>query len=546
MRSQQQEWWRGGREAYLAIRDGDDRVVRANMSSLPDKSEQTHIFFNLDITQHVLSTHPNSFAVQPDIPLPAVSWPNLLAENPELPDSILPFLASARQLELPRSPIDIDVLPLPSEHGMSPKKAHEVARMSTYVLRLVRENNIPEQTLRIVDIGAGQGYLTRALKSHLKSAHILALDADKQQTRGAQKWEERLLPNASPPISHETILISPQNLLATIDLWVSEPAPVIFVALHACGSLTPDILRAFISASRSRRTWYPAGLVVVGCCYNLMNPVGPSVLSFPIFSPRFSHQKFRSDFPFSRKYLDLPTPLNLPVSAYHLAAQIPGQWIIPNSNPPIPHPSVALAIRKVAWRGLLEKALQNATWMPDTSSMEEENQNRNSATVPARWPRDKGEENSFDVKHQKSGIGMSRRLGKLRDAAYTNWNTFLHIAEQRMRVKFPSDEFDPDETESIAAGPKSRKTERETLERALEVLHVLRCLVGPVVESTILRDRMEWVRQELGTVLLPGPNSIEPRVELVNLFNQATGSGRNVAIVVAKSLPSTDDGVGTA
>lgn len=44
--------------------------------------------------------------------------------------------------------------------------------------------------------------------------------------------------------------------------------------------LLPLILRAFISASRSRRTWYPAGLVAVGCCYNLMNPVGPSTLSF--------------------------------------------------------------------------------------------------------------------------------------------------------------------------------------------------------------------------------------------------------------------------
>jgi len=257
-----------------------------DMCSLPDESEQAHVFLNLDITRHILSTHPNSFAVQPDIPLelPTVSWPCLIAENPALPDSFSQFLTTARRLQLPRSPIGIDALPLPSEHGMSPKKVHEVSRMSAYVLRLVRENNIPEDTLRIVDIGAGQGYLTRALKSHLKSAHILALDADKEQTRSAQKWEERLLPNASPPINHETILISPQNLLDTIDRWVSEPAPVIFVALHACGSLTPDILRAYISASRSRRTWYPAGLVAVGCCYNLMSPVGPSILSFPIFS----------------------------------------------------------------------------------------------------------------------------------------------------------------------------------------------------------------------------------------------------------------------
>jgi len=141
-----------------------------------------------------------------------------------------------------------------------------------------------------------------------------------------------------------------------------------------------------------------------------------------------------------------------------------------------------------------------------------------------------------------------RRLGKLRDAAYANWNTFLHIAEQRMQVKFPLNEFDPDEPECATAGAQSRKTERETLQRSLEVLHVLRCLVGPVVESTILRDRMEWVRQELGIVVVPGPNSTstEPSIELVNLFNQVTGSGRNVAIVIAKSLPLTDDGVGPA
>ena len=268
---------------------------------------------------------------------------------------------------------------------------------------------------------------------------------------------------------------------------------------------------------------------------------------------------FQSDFPpLARKHLDHPTLLNLPVSAYHLAAQIPGQWIIPNSNPPTPLPSVALAVRKVAWRALLEKALQNAIWLPDIPATAEEN--HKSATVPARWPRpsdDKGKELSAfsqstpGVKDQNSSVGISpsrRRLGKLRDAAYTNWNSFLHIAEQRMQVKFPLDEFDPDEPECAAVGAQSRKTERETLQRSLEVLHVLRCLVGPVVESTILRDRMEWVRQELGTVVVPGPNSTstKPRVELVNLFNQATGSGRNVAIVVAQSLPFTNDGIGLA
>ena len=51
--------------------------------------------------------------------------------------------------------------------------------------------------------------------------------------------------------------------------------PVLFVALHACGSLTPDILRAFLLAStQPPAAWKPFGVVAVGCCYNLMNPTG--------------------------------------------------------------------------------------------------------------------------------------------------------------------------------------------------------------------------------------------------------------------------------
>lgn len=60
----------------------------------------------------------------------------------------------------------------------------------------------------------------------------------------------------------------------------------------------------------------------------------------------------------------------------------------------------------------------------------------------------------------------------------------------------------------------------------LAVLHALRCVLGPLVESLILRDRAAWVRETLA-------GAAGMRVELVNLFDQASGSARNVAIVVA-------------
>jgi len=110
------------------------------------------------------------------------------------------------------------------------------------------------------------------------------LDADAAQTNGAQKWERRLLPDVHPPIEHKTVVITPQSLLSVVDEWIHAtrskdqpdngcPIPVLFVALHACGSLTLDILRAYIS-SREGAVWSGVGVVAVGCCYNLMNPGG--------------------------------------------------------------------------------------------------------------------------------------------------------------------------------------------------------------------------------------------------------------------------------
>lgn len=56
--------------------------------------------------------------------------------------------------------------------------------------------------------------------------------------------------------------------------------PVAFVALHACGSLSPDFLKKIVQlqdAKENERRWYVAGAVVVGCCYNLMQKSGAHI-----------------------------------------------------------------------------------------------------------------------------------------------------------------------------------------------------------------------------------------------------------------------------
>jgi len=122
------------------------------------------------------------------------------------------------------------------------------------------------------------------------------------------------------------------------------------------------------------------------------------------------------------------------------------------------------------------------------------------------------------------------RLGRLNDRCYASWSTFLQTVEQKLSVRFPKEVFH-EESKGLE-GDKANST----LERKLEVLHTMRCLLGPVIESAILRDRVQWLME----ALMSGTDAQENEsveVKLVNLFDQATGSGRNVAIVIAPKVP---------
>lgn len=212
--------------------------------------------------------------------------------------------------------------------------------------------------------------------------------------------------------------------------------------------------------------------------------------------------------------------LDLPTSAYHLAAQIPTQWLS-NLSPPIPVPSVELALRKVTWRALLGKKLQQ--FRDEFSSSDEIIPHIN--LTPGRqlpWSRlPSARSQNFDTNEIGTGATPElRKLGRLKDGAYKDWATFLEVARKKMGMDFGS------VTENAV-------TERDAgLERLLEVVHTLRCILGPVIETAFVLDRMAWIHEDLGK-----QGRADIRAAAVNLFDQATGSGRNIAIVMAPLLP---------
>lgn len=220
---------------------------------------------------------------------------------------------------------------------MSPKKSHEVQRLSTLLRSLANPGLAfnTGQTAVTVDIGAGQGYLSRELahpspnfepslsdassQCHPRPMNVLALESDQAQLDGLCKREADDLATRKASISskfqdakitYKKMWISDSNQLAcAIDDWVSETSdqrgvelvyfeenkvgtsstddriPVLFTGLHCCGSLTPAVLRAFRSLTSgalinedidtcTSRRWYLEGMALVGCCYNCLDPRG--------------------------------------------------------------------------------------------------------------------------------------------------------------------------------------------------------------------------------------------------------------------------------
>jgi hypothetical protein len=172
------------------------------------------------------------------------------------------------------------------------------------------------------------------------------------------------------------------------------------------------------------------------------------------------------------------------------------------------------------------------------------------------------------------GVDECVRLGRLNDETYGSWETFVRAAGKKIGIEILASLVDSsrDNRWGAAAAPRGgdiitakgtieskgvenqivwmSQQERVQLERRLEVLHVLRCILGPVVESWIVLDRTKWVNEELTKLGTSDPEAGNRkdfgsnkeakrwegmRVDIINLFSQATGSGRNMGIVVSKA-----------
>ncbi|KAG8928550.1 hypothetical protein FRC01_005768 [Tulasnella sp. 417] len=428
------------------------------------------------------------------------------------PPSLKSLAQAVQDLSLPRTASE-DIPPFglieQQRFGLTPKKQHEVERMCAFVNAMAEypgDSEDRRQVQHLVDVGAGQGYLTRNLADVPLSFDLLALDSSEDQAEGARKrqqelerWQKKVFgrrkalakkgippgePNTASPdlqaesqsakagsVTQATVFVDKDALPTAIGQWIKDQAPsvseapVIIIGLHACGSLTPAVLRSFVSLYHTQngeqslpRAWRCAGIALVGCCYNRIRGIEKD---FPMSSFVASHPH--------RPLLKVESP------HLHLAAQVTHNWLSD-------WPAFELGLRKIVFRALLERLFSE-----------------------------------HGGKMYQAGL----QVGRFNDAAYESWDTYLARTAERLEGVT----YDDLKTREASANAKDNAEgyDNTKLRRRLEVLHVLRCMLGPVVESLLLVDRWMYLREEVDE---------QVDVRMVTMFDQSTGSARNVALVV--------------
>ncbi|KAM8794290.1 LOW QUALITY PROTEIN: methyltransferase-like protein 25B [Eudromia elegans] len=250
------------------------------------------------------------------------------------PLSLLAFRATAQALAFPRRPRRLPgefrrnpcqsaaLHPLLRKH-VKPKKQHEIRRLGKVVKRLSEAAGCT----RVVDVGSGQGHLSRFLAFGL-GLPVSAVEGDgrlveaakrfdrellralhKARARGARvrSWQRRRtrLPPPTPPniTGHPPTgplaLQGPEHVAGRLDpkapwqpeLLPPEPGPaaaarnplaprggerLLLTGLHACGDLSVALLRQFA------RGGHVAAVTSAACCYMKLSTGAAAASGYPL------------------------------------------------------------------------------------------------------------------------------------------------------------------------------------------------------------------------------------------------------------------------
>ncbi|OEL24057.1 Protein RRNAD1 [Dichanthelium oligosanthes] len=220
------------------------------------------------------------------------------------PATLRGFVLTARSLAIPReqkapqslvSDIHVASIGTVLAQGMNSKKKHEIENLAAVVHAIAKSCGAKT----VVDVGSGQGYLAQALSFEYQLP-VVAIDASSHHASVTIARAERIKKHYAAKCVEKQLLTVPRTVtchvlssdtLAAVTLdackddhgehvretkvctkkspQFQEPTQsspsLILAGLHACGDLSVNMLRVFVSCEQVK------ALVSVGCCYNLLS-----------------------------------------------------------------------------------------------------------------------------------------------------------------------------------------------------------------------------------------------------------------------------------
>jgi hypothetical protein len=183
--------------------------------------------------------------------LPRVTFTQL--EN----DSLHSFLSKAKSLSpnFPKSSSSI-LIPFKETVGMSPKKIHETSKLAPFISTHFKSHEINQ----IIDLGAGQGYLSFLLASRY-DFKVTAIEGRKHNSEKSQERAERI----GKSISGKNLLQNVCQIVTGEDLESLGGETCGIVGLHTCGDLASDSIKMFVNGKNVK------AIINVACCYQLLS-----------------------------------------------------------------------------------------------------------------------------------------------------------------------------------------------------------------------------------------------------------------------------------
>ncbi|KAJ3288397.1 hypothetical protein HDU79_004867 [Rhizoclosmatium sp. JEL0117] len=410
--------------------------------------------------------------------------------KPEWPESLKAFIRLAQELSLCRIPDDkaknLPIKPLPAvlKNGMSPKKQHEVAYLSS----LINSVTESEQIDHVLDIGAGQGYLDISL-AYQYDKIVVGVDDDEIQTCGAKRRIElankQLYKNTSPQgeIYHINRRVQANEKFSSLVEEVvgavgQEPqthkpsilsdSRFLLCGLHACGDLTPAIMKHFLESDAG-------ALVCVGCCYNRISESRPEIGLY--------HET--EGFPLSNYMRSQSPRFQLGFSARNLACQAVCRW----DNEEGRNTFLDNGIR-LHYRALLQLVLH------DHGLMEKARRNSKSST-------------DHDI-----------IIGRLKEDSFRQgFATYAKLACSRLYLDLENEGVSEVEL-------REYETRFKITSQRIAIVWTLRSMMGDVFESLLLADRFQFLHERRERYNLQ-------KLELFPLFDPVV-SPRNMVLVATK------------